>query len=278
MPKITVSILGCGWLGLPLGRELIGSGYLVKGSTTSTEKLDKIRKEGITPYSIHLDSGLKAMDLSFFECDVLIVTIPPRNGRYESQLCTVRDAVQDSIRDSIRDTVLSHGTHKILFISSSAVYPNLNGVVTEEDADENSLTRAGVSLVKMEKIFTENTAFDTTVIRFGGLIGPERHPGRFLAGKSALPGRNNPVNMIHLDDCIGVIQAVMARHSWNEIYNACAPVHPTREEFYSKAAQVLGMEPPAFSDQEAGYKEVSVEKLLTHLKYQFRYSDPLASL
>lgn len=33
----TVSILGCGWLGLPLAEQLLAEGYSVKGSTTRAE-------------------------------------------------------------------------------------------------------------------------------------------------------------------------------------------------------------------------------------------------
>ena len=34
----TISILGCGWLGLPLADYLIGKGYELKGSTEDPER------------------------------------------------------------------------------------------------------------------------------------------------------------------------------------------------------------------------------------------------
>ena len=42
-----VSILGCGWLGLPLAKALIGEGYTVKGSTTTPAKLNLLKEEGV---------------------------------------------------------------------------------------------------------------------------------------------------------------------------------------------------------------------------------------
>ena len=35
-----ISILGCGWLGLPLAKSLLAKGYKIKGSTTSESKLE----------------------------------------------------------------------------------------------------------------------------------------------------------------------------------------------------------------------------------------------
>ena len=37
-----ISILGCGWLGLPLAVELISKGYKVNGSTTSMTKVREL--------------------------------------------------------------------------------------------------------------------------------------------------------------------------------------------------------------------------------------------
>ena len=41
-----ISILGCGWLGLPLAKALIENGFSVKGSTTSTDKLTALENAG----------------------------------------------------------------------------------------------------------------------------------------------------------------------------------------------------------------------------------------
>ena len=42
--KKIIGILGCGWLGLPLAKELVEEGYIVRGSTTQASKLDKIKQ------------------------------------------------------------------------------------------------------------------------------------------------------------------------------------------------------------------------------------------
>jgi 3-hydroxyisobutyrate dehydrogenase-like beta-hydroxyacid dehydrogenase len=51
-----ISILGCGWLGLPLAKALLENGFAVKGSTTSQEKLSVLENSGIQPFLIALSA------------------------------------------------------------------------------------------------------------------------------------------------------------------------------------------------------------------------------
>ncbi len=258
-----ISILGCGWLGLPLGDELTKEGYAVNGSTTTSHKIKLIEQKGIKPYFIDLSPDFNG-DPSFFSCETLIINIPPRNAEGD-------DAFHEKQLESVKQEVLSKRVSQVLFISSTAVYPNTNDVVDESDASEYSLSRGGVPLLKMEQLFKEDRHFQTTVLRFGGLYGPDRHPGRFLAGKTELQGATNPTNMIHLDDCIGIIKQILSRRVWNETFNACSPNKQTRQAFYSQAASEMGFEPPKFTNEPQGFKDVSSEKLISKLGFQFKH-------
>ena len=256
-----ISILGCGWLGFPLAKALTQTGYQVNGSTTHPEKLSLLREEGIHPYLIDLNPTFHGSK-GFFESDLVIINLPPRNRNEDSSF-------HQKQLLSVRENMILSGVSKVIFVSSTAVYPDLNRVVTEEDATTESLSRAGISLLQMERIFTEVPTLQSTIIRFGGLYGPGRHPGRFLAGKKQLDGGNNPVNMIHLDDCIGIIQTIIRDHHWNQTFNACSPKRQTRAEFYTLAAKDLGVEIPGFSQVTKPYKEVSSEKMLSQTGYKF---------
>tara|TARA_Y100001972_G_scaffold126580_1_gene180714 strand:+ start:7951 stop:8745 length:795 start_codon:yes stop_codon:yes gene_type:complete len=259
----SISIIGCGWLGLPLGMSLVDSGYSVKGSSTRKEKLPEIEQAGIEPFQLCFEPDLARDPGDFFSADFLIINLPPRNqgddpNYHRKQLQAVQQLAEKQIG-------------KVLFISSTAVYPNTNGVVTESDADPSQLSRGGVSLFEMENLFMENPDFQTTVIRFGGLYGPGRHPGRFLAGRKGLSGANNPVNMIHLEDCIGVIKSIIEHDIWGEVFNACSPTDETRKSFYDKAAKDLRIDPPEFSEDTVPFKKVSPEKLIKATGYHFKY-------
>jgi nucleoside-diphosphate-sugar epimerase len=270
----SISILGCGWLGKPLAVELIKSGYHVSGSTTQENKLDEFKLLGIKPFLIKFDlsSGATAQNggttehLEFFQTDTLIISIPPRrkSGQTDVYLAQINNVVQEVLKGSISN---------VLFISSTSVYADGDRIVTELDADPTSY------LVEAENILRNQTKFKTTVVRFGGLVGPGRNPGKFLAGKKDVQGGNHPVNVIHQQDCIGIIKAILELQAWGEIFNACADHHPTRKEFYTQASATIHLESPQFLDIDVSKnKIVRCDKLKTKLKYQFVYPDLIEML
>ena len=75
-----ISILGCGWLGLPLAKALIENGFSVKGSTTSSEKIPALQKATINPYLIEIGEDVLHGEIDNFleQSQVLIINIPPK--------------------------------------------------------------------------------------------------------------------------------------------------------------------------------------------------------
>ncbi len=251
--------MGCGWLGLPLARVLNERGYEVKGSTRHVEKLSVLKENGVIPFLIDLTPTATNID-SFLASNILLINLPPRNQNNDP------DFYRKSL-EFVKESAISNGVQKVVFISSTGVYLDQNKKVTEADASYQGLSRAGISLLRMEEIFTQGP-FQTTVIRFGGLYGPDRHPGNFLRGKENLAGGSNPINMIQLDDCIGIIQFIVDDEIWGMTFNACSPNHLNRAEFYQKAAQELDVSPPTFSREEKPFKKVSSD-LIRSKGYEF---------
>lgn len=267
MTKKRVSILGCGWLGLPLGECLLGCGYSVKGSVTSVEKLDLIRSSGIDACQLVLnESSLEIDDWSFFETDILIISIPPRRiGGIEH--------VFPAQIETLIPLILKYKIRRVIFISSTSVYSENKQIATENDLLLPQKSN-GEALVLAENLLTSQTEFETTVIRFGGLIGADRNPARFLQ-KSGKLIANVPVNLIHQDDCIGIITAILERDLWGETLNACCPEHPLKRDFYGKASEISGLSLPEFSDGDSEYKIVDSSKLVRLTGYSFKYNSPL---
>jgi len=115
----------------------------------------------------------------------------------------------------------------------------------------------------------------TTVLRFAGLIGYDRMPGRFLSGKRDVKNGNAPVNLIHRDDCIQIIFEIIKQGVWGEILNGCCDKHPLRKEYYTRQAKIIGACLPTFDDSEvSNYKIISNKKLKKILNYRFKYPDP----
>ena len=115
-----------------------------------------------------------------------------------------------------------------------------------------------------------------TILRFSGLFGYDRVPGRFFANKTNVPNGKAPINMIHQDDCIGLINAIIEKDIWGEIINGCSDEHPLREVFYVLAAKKIGLTPPEFKASEAvSFKKISNTKSKELLQYSYKHPDPL---
>jgi len=259
---MVVSILGCGWYGKALAQALIQEDVTVKGSTTSQEKLNQLTESGITSYPVQFEANSQNFDPDFFECDVLIISIPPKlkKGEALAYLPKVRRIIQ---------AVLHFNIKKIIYISSTGVYGDHNQTVTELD-DPMPDTESGKILLEAEKLFQQEPAFKTTIIRFGGLVGPGRHPGRFFAGKKDIPNGMAPINLIHLDDCIGISMAIIEQNAFGYLFNACSPDHPAKEDFYRDASLKGGFEAPEFVHELTNWKIVDSINLKALLNYEFK--------
>lgn len=249
-----VSILGCGWLGKPLAVSLLEEGFLIKGSTTSEIKIPELEALQIETYLVDIEE-FEEFD-SFLNSDILIIAITSKDIDAYTRLI---------------EQIESSTIQKVVFISSTSVYPAPNAVVTEETQTLKT------PLSEIEKLFVENIFFETTVLRFAGLFGKGRHPGSWFKNGRKIPQPNGFVNMIHQEDCIEIIHEIIDQNCWNIVLNACSNHHPTRKEFYTNARKSLNFDVPIFEDSEVlKYKIISSQKLQKVLGYQFIHDDLLA--
>lgn len=266
-----ISILGCGWLGLPLGEYLVEKGFAVKGSTTREARLPAIKAVGIEPFLLKIDDQLIGKNWDdFLSSDTLILNIPP--GRRTPDVATRHPRQIEQFLKLVRQSAIQ----SIVFVSSVGVYGNERQVVTEE-TPLNPSRDSGKALVKVEALIQAQPNLQVTILRMGGLVGGERKAGRFLANKTAVPNGDARINMVHLADCIEVIYQVLKQDCWGEILNVCADEHPTREEFYTYQAEKEGLTPPTFlpTDGLTAEKVVSNQKLKQQLNYTFLHPDPM---
>lgn len=266
----TISILGCGWLGLPLGKSLVDKGFTVKGSTTSPKKVPIIKEAGIIPHLLKINERVESSTLkSFFQSDLLILNIPP-GGRKDPEVEHSYPQKINAVLNEVHPSTIKH----LIFISTTAVYNSRDHIVNEESTTDPS-TPSGKAVLIAERLLGLQKGIDISILRMAGLVGGDRKAGRFLAGKKGVPNGSAPINLVHLDDCIGVIETIIQQGAWNEIFNICADLHPSRVDFYTHQAIKEGLEPPTFlnNPQKKG-KIVSNEKVKSALGYQFIYPDP----
>ena len=268
-----ISILGCGWLGLPLAKSLIEKGFSVKGSKTSVEKVSVLENSGIQAFQILLNENQIDGEINSFleNSEILIIDIPPklRENSKEDFVQKIQNLIPFIEKSTLK---------KIVFISSTSVYADLpldcargdKNKVTEETI-ANPETESGKQLLKTENLLQSNLNFKTTVIRFGGLIGENRHPIYILAGRKNIENPDAPINLIHQSDCIGIIKSIIEQECWNETFNAVAPFHPSRKDYYTEKAAQFNLPIPEFETGKISVgKTISNDKVETVLGYTFQ--------
>lgn len=260
-----VSILGGGWLGAALSSYLEQKGYATQLSTASAERYELLKQDHARVVQLQVQSKQVTGDWdAFSQADVLIINIPPNRSQPNREQLA-----------SLLPLIAAAPIQQVLFISSTSVYPNLNRVVTEEEGVEQKEH----ILYKSEQALQQAQGFETTVLRFAGLIGGDRHPGRFFQRSGIIKQSQAPVNLIHRVDCLQCIHQILAQEYWGHVVNACADSHPLKIEFYPKAAQTLGLSPAVAAPTEPlAYKIISNQKIKQDLGITFQEPDLMALL
>ncbi|MDX1760790.1 MAG: SDR family NAD(P)-dependent oxidoreductase [Christiangramia sp.] len=261
-----IAILGCGWLGMELGKRLWKDNHEVRGSVTRHERMQKVRAAGIVPYSIKLyERGIQGDIRAFLSgIEVLVVDIPP-GLRKNPDVNFVKKI------DKLIPYIEKSYVEKVIFTSSTSVYKDSSAIPTyKEDADTNNKNDTAIQLRNAELLFLNNESFNASVLRFGGLIGEDRHPITHLSGREGINNPEAPVNLVHQEDCLNAIFKLIEMKKDNSVWNVVYPDHPTKEEYYTWIASERNMTAPSFDHSENSVgKIVSSEKLQQKLNFEF---------
>lgn len=265
----TISILGCGWLGLPLGEKLVNEGYAVKGSTTRKEKSFFLYNKGIEPFILSFNPVLKGrFAQDFFDTDILIVNIPPsfpRKGDASDFLKRI-----ENIISHIKAAKISN----VIFTSSTSVYGNQDELITES-TETQPVTNRAKALVTAENMFINEKKIKPNILRIGGMVGENRHPGKFFSPeRGKQKGGLTPINLIHQTDVINIIVGLIKENKWGSIFNVVADTHPTKKQFYTFATLALELSPTIFI-KEGSFPNriISNKKIKRVLRYKFQHPD-----
>lgn len=109
-------------------------------------------------------------------------------------------------------------------------------------------------LLEQEK-WISSTFPQWTILRFGGLFGGGRHPGKHLSGKQNVKGANWPVNLIHQDDTVGATLSVIEKKVQHKIINVVSSDHPSKKEYYESWCRMHNLPLPHFDESDVSVKE-----------------------
>lgn len=232
-----VHIIGLGWLGLPLALRLKSLGHIVSGTTSKLERRESLINTGGLAYSDHLEKVHPTPD-------IVICTLPPP-----------KDEATIALHKSIAALILQWNA--ICFYTSSiSVYPDLDKIITEEEALLSS------SIYELEQLYLRANP-KTVILRLGGLFGFERHPAKYLSGRTNVEKPNAPINLVSGDQVVSVVEKLIEKNIHEGVYNVVDENHPTRKDYYSSICRNMLLPEPHFdlTDNRKG-KIVSSDKLV----------------
>lgn len=286
MTKSSIGIIGCGWLGKALTEELVSQQHLVTVSTQHKEKIDDLKQLGAQVECFSSSEQRPSQDdfqLSLFNKNCLIVAIPPgiRQGKVDYP-------------DKIKHVVTlaeSGGIKQLIMISSTAIYDRLTGDINENAVLDLSAQKTSIINSAEEQALAFNG--NTIILRLSGLVGPDRHPGKFLRGDRLLFDPQATTNLIHQKDAVGLLIGLINAPNQTAIYNGSSNTHVSKREYYEQAALAIGLPKPLFDEVEPhnsvdtnmnsvvlnkvaiSNKIIMSHKIRAALNYTFQYDDLL---
>lgn len=274
-----VLIVGCGYVGLPLGAELVRQGHTVFGLKRSADDAELLAA-GITP--VHADIT-RAETLTGLprEFDWVVNCTASGGGDAEAY----RQLYLMGNRNLI-EWLRSFPPRRYVYTSSTSVYGQNDGSLVVETDPISPPTETSQVLVATENLLLAaamQIKFPTVILRLAGIYGPGRGHWfkQFLRGEARLEGDGSRfLNMIHRDDVVGaIIAALQGGAPVPSVFNVVDNEPVSQRDFFAWLAGQLGkpMPPSVPADAEANRKRgvtnkrVSNQRLKKMLGYQFKY-------
>lgn len=273
-----VLIVGCGYVGLPLGADLVRRGHEVFGLRRHSTAATELKNAGIHPLFADV-TGRQSLDPLPRDFEWVVNCAASSGGGEDAY----RQLYLEGSRNLI-SWLKGSPLKKFIYTSSTSVYAQNDGsTVTEASVTEPSAPTARI-LVETEKLLLAAAAqnFPAIILRVAGIYGPGRGHAfkQFLSGEARLEGDGSRIfNMIHRTDLIGAIVAALEGGVSGKIYNVVDNEPVTQRQFFSWLSEELKRPlPPAVPTESLGdrkrgmtNKRVSNARLRADLKYEFLF-------
>ena len=195
-------IVGCGYVGLELGRQLRDRGHDVVGVRRSEAGLDAVADAGLEPLRADVT---EPETLSRLPAADWVVFAASSGGRGA-------DAARRVFVEGLTNTVEAFAAHdsppsRLVYTSSTGVYGDHGGDWVDEDTPLDPTTEKTRVLAEAESV-AASAPMPSTVARFAGLYGPDRYRlSRYIEG----PVTEGYLNMVHRDDAAGAVRFALER-------------------------------------------------------------------
>lgn len=280
----SVMVFGCGYVGTALAESLLADGVRVGALTRNPEKADALRALGVSEV---IEADLDSRDWHG------VVT-----GSYSAVVNCVSSAggglagYEKSYYEgqrSILKWIDSQSVDRLIYTSSTSVYPQDGGQIVDEQADTSGAPPTGQVLLRSEQLLADPThgLNHWYVFRLAGIYGPGRHYllDSLRAGQTEIAGSGeHHLNLIHLEDIVSALRVALGGEATSGIYNLCDNAPARKKDLVEWLAQKVGVEMPRFAPElttgrlkrrggQMPDRIVSNEKARQQLGWRPNYSD-----
>jgi nucleoside-diphosphate-sugar epimerase len=273
-----VLIVGCGYVGLPLGAELVRLGHEVFGLRRSPAAENELKAAGIQPLigDVTRPETLAKLPRDF----EWVVNCAAAGGNAENY----RQVYLQGTRNLL-EWLAPNPPRKFVYTSSTSVYAQNDGSQVKESSPTEPIAETSKILVETEKVLLAAVAerqFPAVILRVAGIYGPDRGHWftQFMQDAAHIEGDGaRCLNMIHRDDLIGCIITALKSGRAGEIYNAADDEPVSQLHFFQWLAQAVDKplppsepeNPDASRRRGVTNKRVSNRKLKMELGHPFKY-------
>lgn len=264
---MSVLIIGCGYLGMRAAKAWVSAGRRVYALTRG--RADLLRAHGVEPVVGDVLDPDSLTKLPHTDTVLYAIGLDRTAGR----------SMREVYVQGLENVFQAHGQHAVgfmqfLYISSTSVYGQTDGSWIDETSPTEPFEESGRVVLEAEQTLRGYRP-DAVVLRFAGIYGP----GRVLRRASLLKGEPVPgdperfLNLIHVDDGVRAVLAAEARAEPGQTYLIADDHPPTRREFFTRTAEMIGAPPPTFdgSGGAEANRRVSNAKAKRELGFTPRY-------
>jgi len=279
-------IVGCGYVGLPLGTELIRLGHEVSGLRRNISAENELKAAGVQPLFGDVTRSETLVNLPR-EFDWVIHCVAAGGGAEDYRqvyLQGTRNLIE-WLAPTSAEAPARQALKKFVYTSSTSVYGQTDGSQVKESSPTEPLAETAKILVETEKLLlaaVTERKFPAAILRVAGIYGPDRGHWfkQFLKNEARMEGDGSRfLNMIHRDDLIGCIIAALKNGRPGEIYNATDDEPVSQLHFFQWLSQALDKPIPPSEPENPDEnrkrgltnKRVSNRRLKMELGYQFKY-------
>jgi nucleoside-diphosphate-sugar epimerase len=274
-----VLIIGCGYIGLPLGARLAREGHEVHGMRRTHGTDAELSSCGVAPLcaDITKPETLAKLDARY---DWAVHCVSSAGGSAEEYRCVYLDGTRNVLQ-----WLATSPPQKFVYTSSTSVYGQTDGSVVDETSPVEPAAETAKILIETERVLlgaAQRGSLKAVVLRLAGIYGPGRGYWlkQYLNGQARIEGTGDRwLNMVHRDDVVGAITVALRRGGPGEIYNVADDQPVTQLALFEWLSAKTGRALPPLAEAEAianpkrglTNKQVSNRKLKHDLGYGFLY-------